>query len=87
MLADSTTESIYEYGYITWNGYRLSGADGSKIQLPSDEKLREIFGTVGGNNTANTAPASILFDVSTAPLLMPILSQYQRLNALWPWSI
>ncbi|MDR1658707.1 MAG: hypothetical protein LBT47_14410, partial [Deltaproteobacteria bacterium] len=62
-LYDLTNEATYEKGYSTWNGYRLTATDGSKVQLPFDEKLHEKFGTVGRNSTANTAQASILFDV------------------------
>jgi hypothetical protein len=42
------TAAIYlqKKSYSTWRGYRLSGADGAKVQLPSDENLPAIFGTV-----------------------------------------
>jgi hypothetical protein len=62
-LSGKIVEYNYEHGYNTWNGYRVSAIDGSKIQLPTDKKLREIFGTVGRNNTAPTAQASNLYDV------------------------
>jgi hypothetical protein len=54
-LTDLTNGAIYEKGYSTWNGYGISATDGSKAQLPFDEKLHEKFGTVGRNSTANTA--------------------------------
>ena len=54
---------IYEGYYDTWHGYRLSAIDGSKMQLPDDQKLRNRFGTMGPDNTAATAQASALYDV------------------------
>jgi hypothetical protein len=56
-------EVIYEGGYDTWHGYRLSAVDGSKIQLPDNQELREQFGTMGSDNSAATAQASALYDV------------------------
>jgi hypothetical protein len=60
---DQNIRSIYEEGYSTWHGYRVSAIDGSKIQLPSDSKLREVFGTAGRGETAVTAQSSCLYDV------------------------
>ena len=54
---------IYSMYYATWHGYRLSAIDGSKIQMPDDQKLREYFGTVGKGNIAATAQGSALYDV------------------------
>jgi hypothetical protein len=56
-------ETVYECHYDTWNGYRLCAIDGSKIQLPDDERLRRHFGTMGPDNSAATAQASALYDV------------------------
>jgi hypothetical protein len=56
-------EVIYEGYYDTWHGYRLSAIDGSKMQLPDEQKLRSHFGTMGSDNTAATAQASALYDV------------------------
>ena len=54
---------IYDGYYDTWNGYRLSAIDGSKMQLPDDPKLRRFYGTMGADNSAATAQASALYDV------------------------
>jgi hypothetical protein len=62
-LMDESIHTIYEAGYSTWNGYRVSAIDGSKMQLPSDPNLRHIFGTTGRNETAVTAQSSCLYDV------------------------
>jgi hypothetical protein len=63
MLHDKLVETRYGYDYETWHGYRVSAADGSKVQLPSDKGLKEIFGTVGRGGTAPTAQSSVLYDV------------------------
>jgi hypothetical protein len=62
-LFSSGVEAIYSRHYDTWNGYRLSAIDGSKMQLPDDEKLRKHFGTMGPDNSAATAQVSALYDV------------------------
>jgi len=54
---------IYSCEYETWNNYRVSAIDGSKIQLPDDDKIREHFGTIGKGSTAATAQSSSLYDV------------------------
>jgi len=54
---------IYEGYYETWHGYRLSAMDGTKTQLPDDQKLRDHFGTMGADNSAATGQASALYDV------------------------
>jgi len=54
---------IYTGFYETWHGYRVSAIDGSKIQIPDDQILRDYFGTMGKDNSAATAQASALYDV------------------------
>lgn len=61
-LLDESVKSVYEGGYSTWHGYRVLAIDGSKLQLPSDTKLREIFGTAGRGDIAVTAQSSCLYD-------------------------
>ena len=56
-------EVIYEGYYKTWHGYRLSAIDGTKIQLPDDQKLRTRFGAMGPDNSAATGQGSALYDV------------------------
>jgi len=62
-------EVIYEGHYDTWNGYRLSAVDGSKIQLPDDDKLRLHYGAMGADSSAATAQASALYDVLNKVLI------------------
>jgi hypothetical protein len=54
---------IYTGFYETWHGYRVSAIDGSKTQLPDDQKLKDHFGTMGKTREAATAQASALYDV------------------------
>jgi len=54
---------IYEGHYDTWNGYRLSATDGSKVQLPDDLELLRFFGGMGPDKSAPTAQGSMLYDV------------------------
>jgi len=62
-LFKENVKFIYTGYYETWHGYRVSAIDGSKIQMPDDQGLRDYFGTVGKGNTAATAQASALYDV------------------------
>jgi hypothetical protein len=62
-LFDSNVSDIYNYGFKTWNGYRISAVDGSKIQLPADSNFDKIFGTAGRGDSSPTAQASMLYDI------------------------
>jgi len=62
-LFTMTVDLVYEGFYETWHGYRVSGIDGSKVQIPDDQVLRDHFGTVGKGNTAATGQGSALYDV------------------------
>jgi hypothetical protein len=63
LLFRETVKRIYQHAIITWHGFNVLAIDGSKIQLPSDPKLKAIFGTVGRNDSAPTAQSSVLYDV------------------------
>lgn len=63
MLLDHAVEGVYQFGYEKWRGYRLSAVDGSKQQLPSDTKLRVLYGTAGRGDVAVTGQGSVLYDV------------------------
>lgn len=62
-LFKTIVDLIYTGYYDTWHGYRVSAVDGTKIQLPDEQKLRDYFGTMGCNNNVATAQASALYDV------------------------
>ena len=67
----AVVETMYEDGdYQTYEGFRLLGVDGSKIQLPDTEETEELFGTLtyankvrGTSGQHSFALASVLYDV------------------------
>lgn len=67
-LNDTIVDVIYKKcnEYKLWNGYRLSAVDGTTIELPNTESLRNEFG-YAKNQYASTAvaraTASCVFDV------------------------
>ena len=64
-LMDASARDVYTCGFSTWHGYRVWAVDGSKMQLPSDKKLRETFGKSGRSDGGSgvTAQSSCLYDV------------------------
>jgi hypothetical protein len=68
-LIDEVNKEIYSGAFKTWHGFRFLAIDGTKIQLPSSPKLRELFGTIGRNDKAPTAQASALYDVLNGIIL------------------
>lgn len=45
-LSQKVIEKFYEEAQLSnWNGYQLFGIDGSRLNLPCTEELREIYGT------------------------------------------
>ena len=68
-LFKTIVDLIYTGYYETWHGYRVSAIDGTKLQIPDDQYLREYFGTLGKDNAAATAQASALYDVYNKVLL------------------
>jgi hypothetical protein len=72
-MVDEVNASIYRDGFSAWHGCRLLAVDGTKTQLPSDPKPRNVFGTSGRNETAQTAQASALYDVLNGTFFDPRL--------------
>ncbi len=65
-LNDKINEVVYkdEFEYRLWNGYRLSAIDGSVLQLPDTELLREEFGYIENQkNKVARAKACCIFDI------------------------
>jgi hypothetical protein len=62
-MSAPVVNAIYGGYYETWHGYRVMAIDGSKLQLPDDQKLRDYFGTIGKKSTAATAQGSALYDM------------------------
>jgi hypothetical protein len=63
LLFCTTGDNFYQFKFITWHGFRVLAVDGSKIQVSNDPRLKHIFGTSGGSNSAITAQSSVLYDV------------------------
>jgi hypothetical protein len=82
-IFDYCVKNIYEGYTERWHKYRVMAIDGSKIALPSDDELKEVFGTFGGGDRAVSAQASILYDiyehVVVDALLEPIASDERTL--------
>lgn len=66
----AVVHTMYEDGdYATFNGFRILGIDGSKVQLPDTDEIREAFGTIPYDNKTSVpgehpyALASVCYDV------------------------
>jgi hypothetical protein len=67
-----------QYGLPRWNGYHVLAVDGSFLQLPRVDALREEYGTRGRGSTCPCAGISVLYDVLHGWALDPILSRADR---------
>jgi hypothetical protein len=61
-LYEYTVKSVYAGEITTWHGFRVLAIDGSKVQLPADNKLREYFGCAGPTQSAPTGQMSYIYD-------------------------
>jgi len=57
----------------TWNGYHAFSVDGSYLQLPREDELRNVFG-VRDSGTCPNAGISVLFDLLHGFALDPIIT-------------
>ena len=62
------------YELPLWNGYHVFGIDGSCLQLPRVDVLRDEFGVRGRGNTCPCAGISVLYDVLHGWALDPIIA-------------
>lgn len=78
LLNERLVEEFYtDNSYVTWNGYRLVGIDGSTVQLPDSDEIRREFG--GGSNQYGPVMAmgkismahDVLNDLSIATVIGP----------------
>ncbi len=79
-LNDKINEVVYkdEFNYELWNGYRLSAIDGSVVQLPDTELLREEFGYVENQNSkVARARVSCIFDVLNKIVIKSNIDKYK----------
>jgi hypothetical protein len=63
LLFNLTVNTMTEQCTKKWLYYRIYAINGSKIALPTDEKLHIYFGALGKDKTAPIAQGSILYDV------------------------
>jgi hypothetical protein len=62
-----------QYELPVWNGFHVFGVDGSYLQLPRVDALRQEFGVRGGG-TQPSAGISVLYDVLHGWVLDPIIT-------------
>jgi hypothetical protein len=58
-----TVSQVYTHDVDRWHGMTVVAIDGSKIQLPDDKHLLEVFGGTGRGADAPTAQASSAYDI------------------------
>ena len=63
-----------QYKLPLWNGYHVFAIDGSYLQLPRVDMLRDEFGVRGRGGTCPCAGISVLFDVLHGWALDPIIT-------------
>lgn len=69
-LSQLPSDTFYENGrHRTYHGYRLLAIDGTTLDLPDFENLREHFGHLGNRDKTVRARASGLFDVENDIIL------------------
>jgi hypothetical protein len=66
------------YELPLWNGYHIFGIDGSILQLPRVDGLRDAFGVCGRGATCPCAGISVLYDVLHGWAVDPILGKADR---------
>jgi hypothetical protein len=63
-----------QYELPLWNGYHVFAVDGSHLQLPRTDALREEFGVCGRGAQCPSAKISVLFDVLHGWVLDPSIT-------------
>jgi len=63
------------YDLPLWHGYHVFGIDGSYLQLPRVNVLRNEFGVRGGGGTCPSAGISVLYDVLHGWAVDPIITK------------
>jgi hypothetical protein len=80
-LGECLVEEFYtENTYATWQGYRLIGIDGSTVQLPDSEAIRQAFGC-SVNQCGSGMPLgriSVAYDVENGLSVDARLAPYGR---------
>lgn len=77
-LANDAVIGFYEDGeYNRFNEYRLCAIDGTTIELPNFDHLREHFGDVGDEKETVRARASALFDIENDIIITAEIDSYR----------
>ena len=79
-LNDAINEVIYETHneYKLWNGYRVSAIDGSIIEIPNTELLRNEYGYIENQNAiVARAKVGCIFDVVNKIVLTSKIDKYK----------
>ena len=67
-----------QYELPLWNGYHIFAIDGSFLQLPRADELREEYGTRGRGSTCPCAGISVLYDVLHGWAIDPSIARADR---------
>ena len=75
-----TVKEEYSGRYVLplWHGYHVFGIDGSFLQLPRVDELREEYGVRGRGGTCPCAGISVLFDVLHGWAIDPSIARADR---------
>jgi hypothetical protein len=65
----NTVQCIYANVVDRWHGMVVVAIDGSKIQLPDDKRLLNVFGGTGREADSPTAQGSIAYDMFNGIIL------------------
>lgn len=80
-LNDVITNTIYNEceDIELWNGFRLSGIDGSVFEIPDTKALREEFGSVKNQNReVARAKAATIFDLLNKITIKSQIANYKK---------
>jgi hypothetical protein len=83
----AVVETLYGDGeYRRYRGWRLLGIDGSKVQLPDSETVREEFGTIAFSNGKNDALAGSRPRTSCTPAAAATTPWHGSFTTWGSWS-
>ena len=84
-LSNSVIQNLYTQcdDYKVWNGYRLTAIDGSYLEIPNTELLRQEFGhTKNQSSELARAKASCIYDVLNHLIIKSKIDTYQSSERL-----
>lgn len=78
-INDTIVETYYEEPYKTYKGFRLLAADGSILQLPTDEEIEKAFGKMNKQSDwFNCGYSMMIYDVLNKIIVDAKLNKYGR---------